>query len=1119
MAVNAYDVQVCLWKILKLSSKTCVTFSIKYPFVSFSLLCLFLLYMSFPLAFWVLIYSFPFVVCTSIILSISFSLGNVKKYKDEEEEENDGKYSRKTKYVADDSVNDKNKKSFARVHSVRRRRAKDIRREDNMQYNVEEKNAVSSTNFNYDMVDKNALIEESPKEIREVEVDCSLVNSPKCSSSSASQSLKHEFDEGEYQTESLEGLKDEEEGRDDGNKAKQGNEDDHQKNVMDVGISDIERNKRLESLIARRRSRKLLSLEVRRTLLNMDRNDHPAGQMASIVIPKNNNTTCFLPSNVVAGQFSPGPGSAPSVLIPMRNPFDLPYDPQEEKPDLTGDSFQQEFMSANNRDMMFCRHESFSLGAFLPREFNLNWEETSLVHDLGFRQRASSPGYQFSKPGNEFDREFAPIVEQESYEVCESKSTNNSPDDDDHIKEIIQVYENGIHSHSEEEEEEEEDIDEVQTRPIPEEDISSEEDAPIFKIDKEAILKSLSSMARRNAVEEEEMENNEHIGEHLSYGNTGRLKEQFCYADMTMRHHTPSYSIASDLQVEVSEVSSPPLTIDENLSDHDEDISTYDGDMEKKMSFWDSEDSWAGLSHLDLSQVDENESRSTQVNEVSEQDIIKVGFSRINKPEDTTLSNFMEQPLNEKHCILSSSSNAEFPDSGQSHSTNLHEKIHETFQTSEDNIYRIEQSATIASKTDEQIVGQFEKLDESYDSEQLAAESTKSSEDSEERLKPEHEEMVNVSTNVENRINLESIQHSEGEQSSAEVSIIQTSLHSNDPQTLSLTPNVAVEHVQSSSVSPKSVLLPTFSLDQGSLSSFDHDIDEEVQELGAQSAEVLSPVAFQNTTALMEHSTALPCFDGDVEGLQESSEPSKRSTVEADDTESVNKQKIHENGVKPKEVASGSSQIPGSHEAPAEATEEISSRSFNNNDEVSGKNFEAANPTAFSESLDVIDNSNSSISTEEELSKHQEVVIGEATHNDSNNSSSYEDQRQDSALHEDMGHEHYLKKPRDHERRTHSTTSNCFDRTKDEIQNFDADETPVALSCLVEGNDESESHKKNEHDRKAQQHANSHESMPVPEHKREAINTLMVKPSSQLHRPNKNDLEKHPITWTVTEDP
>lgn len=431
------------------------------------------------------------------------------------------------------------------------------------------------------------------------------------------------------------------------------------------------------------------------------------------------------------------------------------------------------------------------------------------------------------------DREFASIMEQEPYEVSESKSNIDSPDDD-HIKEVIQVYENGTENNSEEGGEE------VETRPIPQEDFStssssrssSEEDQPIFKIDREAILKSLSSM-RRNALQE--IENNERIGDNLSYANSAlesasRLKEHYYYADKPMRRHAPSYSIASDMQVEVSEVCSPPLTIDENMSYQDEDVSTYDGDIERNIS-WDGEDMWAGSSRM--SEVDDNESRSTQVNEVIEQDIIKFGFSRIKKPEDTAQLNSMEEPLNEKHCIHSCSSNAEFSDSGESQAINLSDKI-----LQDENDHQIKQ----------------------YAMEQLAAESIKSSEDSEERLTPAQEEMVEVS----NHDNIEQIQHIECEQSSQETSINRPTIDSNDPQAPSSMPNVAVEHVQSSIISPKSVLLPTLSL-----SNFDPDIDEEVQQSGAHTAEVSSPVATsRNSTALMEQSTVLACSDGEAEVLQ-----------------------------------------------------------------------------------------------------------------------------------------------------------------------------------------------------------------------------------------------------------
>ncbi|KAL0434591.1 UNVERIFIED_CONTAM: hypothetical protein Sradi_0167000 [Sesamum radiatum] len=623
--------------------------------------------MSFPLAFWVLIYSIPLVVCTCIILCISFNFGNGKKCKDKDNEQND----RKTKTAAEDSTLDRSRTSFKRVHSVRRRRAKDISTEDNTQHNnVEEKDEISSTNLNnHDMVDKNALREESPKEIREVEVDISPASNTKGSCQSSTRENK---DEGYDQKENLKGLDDEEEVKDNKNyKATQGNEDD-QKNSMDVGISNMERSKRLESLIARRRSRKLLSLQVRKTLLNKDKDDK-SGQISSIIIPKHNNPLLFYD---LATPFSPCPGSAPSVLIPMRNPFDLPYDPQEEKPDLTGDSFQQEFMSVN-KDVMFCRHESFSLGSCLPGKLDNNLEEMSMVHDFGFIQRASPNGHRFSRSKSEVDRAYAPMVEQGSFEVFQSKPSTEYPVD--YIKEVIEVYDNSTQDHAEQ------NNDEVQIKPVPEERLSSsspsssEEDVPTFKIDKEAILKSLSSMARRN----------------------------------------------------VSEVSSPPLTIDENFSYQDETASTHVKDMEANITS-DIGDMWAGSS--DRFGADGNE-----VNEVNKQDSDEYGFSRTNSLEEMiTLSNSTEESLNEKYCIqssLHSPSNVKLHKSCQAEATDPHEK--ESSEPSQVATVEVDDAESISK----------EKIPESGIKPQEAANSSS-------KLLSGHEasmEMVNQTNNISSR--------------------------------------------------------------------------------------------------------------------------------------------------------------------------------------------------------------------------------------------------------------------------------------------------------------------------------------------------------------------------------
>ncbi|KAL5710426.1 hypothetical protein ACHQM5_020987 [Ranunculus cassubicifolius] len=134
--------------------------------------------------------------------------------------------------------------------------------------------------------------------------------------------------------------------------------EDDEKNLMDLGTSELERNQRLESLIAKRRARKSV---VEKNLIDFDSTDN--APVPSIKPLKSNPFDLPFTSSEIDG-LPPIPGSAPSVLVPRGNPFDLPYDPQEEKPNLTEDSFQQEFTS------VFCRHESFSFGPTFMDKYN-----------------------------------------------------------------------------------------------------------------------------------------------------------------------------------------------------------------------------------------------------------------------------------------------------------------------------------------------------------------------------------------------------------------------------------------------------------------------------------------------------------------------------------------------------------------------------------------------------------------------------------------------------------------------------------------------------------------------------------------------------------------------------
>ncbi|XP_073289547.1 uncharacterized protein [Primulina huaijiensis] len=133
-----------------------------------------------------------------------------------------------------------------------------------------------------------------------------------------------------------------------------------QKNLMDLGSSEIERNQRLENLILRRRAKKNMSMVPERNLIDLESFDL-GFNIAPISTARKNPFDLPRDTYDIMG-LPPIPGSAPSVLLPRRNPFDIPYDTSEEKPDLMGDGFQEEFTTAQSREPFFRRHESFSVG-------------------------------------------------------------------------------------------------------------------------------------------------------------------------------------------------------------------------------------------------------------------------------------------------------------------------------------------------------------------------------------------------------------------------------------------------------------------------------------------------------------------------------------------------------------------------------------------------------------------------------------------------------------------------------------------------------------------------------------------------------------------------------------
>ncbi|KAJ9146769.1 hypothetical protein P3X46_028998 [Hevea brasiliensis] len=685
MSIDAKDIQILMWRTFKFSMNACCRFVQNHAFVSGVLLFLFVLYLFLPKVFHFLLYSSPFLACTAVF--IQFYLHS-QRSKTQNDVKDQAVSSIKSQPRTSDLVFSRDDKSSLQSQTLSHKNVKEKHKELESQTVVEEKNMVSSIP-NDDSIGRAVLNEGKSREItendpgkgvsRNVSIGENIAAVGEASKPNLSsldglgvQAAKCD-DGGEAEAENSSSEEEDEEDKKGGrNKAVEWTEDD-QKNLMDLGITELERNKRLESLIARRRERKSFKMQMEKILI--DANSSSPIPVAPVLVANGN------PFEVPNNPDEQIPGSAPSVLLPTRNPFDLPYDPLEEKPNLMADSFQQEFMAAHQKEMLFCRHESFTLGPFFPLEGKHN--EYDIAGNSRLRRQQDKGNHDWlvdhllPKNGETLRRALSvtDLVTEEA-EAEEEESSNhagNQPEEDgeaDHCRMEMegQRIENthgmdsslGIGStikmrthtiNQNKNESNSSSLSENNKRIIKPNKL--EILPPVFRFPDVANTPSPNSapcpIPKARTVNELDYEaspstiDRSRLDNHLLYTNNGPW-------------HTPTNSIASDMQLEVSEIGSPPLTGDESASSNDGDSLTYDGDVEKEITSG-SEEMWGASPHAP--KVQEHEMAYGEVNEVSRENITG-GFSGFHKePEDP----------------ITSSSRIEIPQEGHTHSINSDHKI------------------------------------------------------------------------------------------------------------------------------------------------------------------------------------------------------------------------------------------------------------------------------------------------------------------------------------------------------------------------------------------------------------------------------------------------------------
>ncbi|KAK8504895.1 hypothetical protein V6N12_033146 [Hibiscus sabdariffa] len=427
-----------------------------------------------------------------------------------------------------------------------------------------------------------------------------------------------------------------------------------QNNVMVLGSLESERNQRLESLIAKRRARKLFKMTVDKSLMNTDA--ILPNHLAPILTAKSN--LGF--SNDSCEEVLQMPGSAPSFSLPKKNPFDLPYDPQEEKPNLMADSFQQEFMAANQKD--YCRHESFCRKTFLTQDsdgdhFNHYYStQRSLVEGPTY----SRFKWQSVKGGGHHHHNSSSIASD-----LDDSNHNKGMNSSERAMDEIKIGEKMRYPHDPEVRMD------IGRNEVKMETDSVNNNDSCYTSSSEDNESVSDQTSKTSGIPRDRMRNNLN----LSVPPKGRTvhtlpcdfipspnerpRSDFNLFYGTYRHNHPvsTCSIASDLQVEVSEVGSPPLRI--SISSADDGSVTYDGDADKDINS-DGEEVWG--SSFNLSRGEANGEKLGELHDIIEEDSVEVDASGLKRELEKPNASPSPSEQDAKHVLNSKGSVASHPE-------------------------------------------------------------------------------------------------------------------------------------------------------------------------------------------------------------------------------------------------------------------------------------------------------------------------------------------------------------------------------------------------------------------------------------------------------------------------
>ncbi|GMI97162.1 hypothetical protein HRI_003385500 [Hibiscus trionum] len=603
MSINAKGIQLFLWRTIRFSGSCCYGFVRRFPDISGFFIFVLVLYIFSPYVCLYFMYSSPIVVFSAVYIRFYLKTKypeshRLKKQGSGERLSTDGKL-----------LNTSNGPSLRPQKSVRRNARMEVVEWDG-KYREEKDVLFVRSSISDSLSSKTNFLEEGSKLIfdkvgsssvehgdgspqDETGTDRTLGDPNTIFANETSKPCRVLDDtfQGSLRTSPRDGggelvVKNPDEACEARNKA---TEHDH-KNYMDLGLTELERNKRLQSLIAKRRAKKLFRMAIEKTLMGI--HNVPPGQLASVLIAKNNNGG--VSSNLDEDEL-PMHGSAPS-LLPKWNSFDLPYDPQEEKPNLTADSFQQEFNLCYSDEKRLVEGKSDKVG-----HHRLN--SSGIENDIDI--------VELEEPNH---NEAINLSEAKKELIIESL---NSRTEIEEKMEKPHDLEPGLDSGSEVR---------METDSIKNNDscYSSSSENTELVLDQTIKASRISNdhvqRALKLAIPPKGRATNG-----LSFDSSPlpseRRRAEFNSFYSRQQCHTPTFSIASDLQVEVSEVGSPPLTTDGTVSSVDGDSVIYDGDVDRDIN---SESEQLCGGPFNLAREEANRERLRELDDIIEEESVEV---------------------------------------------------------------------------------------------------------------------------------------------------------------------------------------------------------------------------------------------------------------------------------------------------------------------------------------------------------------------------------------------------------------------------------------------------------------------------------------------------------------